>query len=421
MFLYNLVIWIYNLFLLAAAPFNRKARLIVLGRRKTFRILRDKRKHGDRIIWFHCASLGEFEQGRPVMEALKNNKPHYRIFVSFFSSSGYEVKKSDTILDAVFYLPADTRLNAKKLISILKPEVAIFIKYEFWHHYFFACNRNKIPVVSISTILRPDQVFFRSFGKFYRSVLKRVDLYFVQNEETRELLNGIGIKNVRITGDTRFDRVFRIGSEHKHVPAIEKFMEGKPLVILGSTWQPDIKLWKEFINGNNGKYRFLIAPHNVDEADLRFIEAHFRPRSSRFSRIREDPETSSEILIIDTVGHLSSLYYYGFINYVGGSFSEGLHNILEPAVYGAPVLIGKDDSNSKFQEAVDLLAMGGAFEVSDPAGLESIMNKLSGDDHFYWDAGNKAKKYVESNLGATVKIVSELETILKKENGRAGI
>jgi 3-deoxy-D-manno-octulosonic-acid transferase len=421
MILYNLIIRSYNLLLKIFSLFNRKARLIVRGRKSAFRTIQEARHPDDRIIWFHCASLGEFEQGRPVMEALKKGSNSLKIFVSFFSSSGYEIKKTDPMLDGVFYLPADTRSNARKLVSMLEPEIAIFIKYEFWYHFFKACKRKNIPVISISTILRPDQLFFRPYGMFYRNVLKKVDVFFVQNEETRDLLQGIGIRQVSITGDTRFDRVFRIRSEHVPIPVIEDFLNGKRLVILGSTWEPDIDLWKGFINENQKNYKFLIAPHHVEEADIRYIEDQIFLKSIRYSKIKEVPAASIELIIMDRIGLLSSLYYYGYVNYVGGSLSEGLHNLLEPAVYGAPVLLGRAESNEKYQEAVDLVAMGGAYEISDPDELDLVMRRLSGDEHVYWDAGEKAKKYVESNLGATSRIVSAIETMLRRGHGRNGI
>jgi 3-deoxy-D-manno-octulosonic-acid transferase len=420
MIVYNLIIRSYNLLLTFYSLFNRKARLIVRGRKKAFRIIEKLRLPDDRIIWFHCASLGEFEQGRPVMESMKKSGKAYKIFVSFFSSSGFEVKKNDPLLDGVFYLPADTPKNARKLIARLKPEIAIFIKYEFWYHFFKACNRKNIPVVSISTILRPDQLFFRSYGKFYRDVLKRVNVFFVQNEETRELLRDIGIGQVEISGDTRFDRVLKIRSERQPVPLIEEFMHGKPLVILGSSWEPDIDLWKGFMQNNHDKYKFLIAPHHIEEPHLRYIEDQTGLKTVRFTTTNGSPISGADILILDRIGLLSSLYYYGFVNYVGGSFSEGLHNLLEPAVYGAPVLLGRAESNEKYQEAVDLVAMGGAFEINDPDELNRVMNTLSGDDHLYWDAGDKAKKYVESNLGATDRIVTSIETLLRKEYGWDG-
>ncbi|MBR9999844.1 MAG: 3-deoxy-D-manno-octulosonic acid transferase [Cyclobacteriaceae bacterium] len=418
---YHLIIRTYNLLLTVSSLFNRKARLIIQGRKKTFRIIRKMRKPGERIIWFHCASLGEFEQGRPLMESLKKNQQDYKIYVSFFSASGYEIKNSDPLLDCAFYLPADTGTNARRLLSLMNPEMAVFIKYEFWYHFFRACNRRNIPIVSISTILRPDQVFFRSYAKFYRDVLKRVDAYFVQNEETRDLLKNIGIDQVMITGDTRFDRVFKIRSGHKPLPLIEQFMNGKRLVILGSTWKSDIDLWRKFINDNREKYKFLIAPHHIDEANLRYIEDQVSLKSIRFSKVNENPDAGIEMIIMDRIGLLSSLYYYGYVNYVGGSFNEGLHNLLEPAVYGAPVLMGRADTNEKYQEAVDLVAAGGAYEINDLEELERIMHSFSGDDHFYWDTGDRAKKYVESNLGATGKIVSSLEKMLNKRHGRAGI
>lgn len=420
-FLYFLVIRFFEFLLLAGSLFNRKAKLIVQGRKNTFSTLEKARKPDDRIIWFHCASLGEFEQGRPVMEFIRDQWHPYKIYVSFFSSSGYEIRRKDPLPDAVFYLPADTRKNARKLIAVLKPEAAIFVKYEFWYHYFAECNRQHIPLISISTILRPDQVFFRFYGKFYRNILKRVDAYYVQDRQTQQLLEGVGLEKVQITGDTRFDRVLKIRSGRTSIPGIEEFISGHRLIILGSTWKPDIDLWKSYINRNAENYKFLIAPHHIDEGNLRYIENQISQPVIRFSKLDGGVDVRSyDIMIMDRIGLLSSAYYYGYINYVGGSFSEGLHNVLEPAVFGIPVLLGRDPSNRKYLEASGLTEAGGAFEVGDPGELERVMDKFSGESPFYREASSKARNFVENQAGATGKIVSSLQSIIKNTHGRTG-
>lgn len=409
---YNLIIRIYNFLLFTSSLFNRKADRIIQGRKSTFAMIKNLRVPSDKIIWFHCASLGEFEQGRPVMESMKEKWGTYKLYVSFFSSSGYEIRKNDSLLDGIFYLPADTRGNALKLMSLLKPEVAIFVKYEFWYYFYDVCNKHNIPVISISTILRPDQIFFKFYGKFYRKILGMVDAYFVQDRKTKDLLENIGIKKIQITGDTRFDRVLKIRLNHKQIPVIKEFMEDRRLIILGSTWKPDIDLWKSYINENKDQHRYLIAPHHIDEGDLKYIESHISLKSIRFTKIKCDLNGQYDVMIMDRIGLLSTLYYYGYLNYVGGSFSEGLHNLLEPAVFGRPVLLGKDKTNIKYREAIGLIDAGGAFEVSNPDELARVMTELSGESSLYRKASDRAYEYVESQAGATEKIISSLESIL---------
>jgi len=412
-FVYNLIIRIYNLLIYIISFFNGKAYKIIRGRRNTFSYLKNSRQPGEKVIWFHCASLGEFEQGRPVMESLKRKKTNFKLFVSFFSSSGYEVKKNDSLLDGVFYLPADTKSNAKKLISILRPEIAIFVKYEFWYHIFHECRENNIPVVSISTILRPGQVFFKFYGSFYRKTLKMIDAFYVQNLQTQKLLHEIGISDVTISGDTRFDRVSEISKRHQQLPLIEKFKQRKKLIILGSTWKPDIDLWNSFINDHGQDYKYIIAPHQIEEDNLNYIERRIYPTKERYSSVNSTIIETYTVLIIDNIGLLSSLYYYGYVNYVGGAFSEGLHNILEPAVFGSPVLFGKHKSNDKYREAVDLLKWQGAIDISNSNELTLTMQKLIYDTSFYRKMSNQAKKYVERNTGATDKIITSLNGYIK--------
>ncbi len=411
-YIYNLIIRVYNLLLNIISLFNSKTAKIIKGRSKTFSYLKKTRQPGDRVIWFHCASLGEFEQGRPVMESLKKNNK-VKIFVSFFSSSGYEVKENDNLLDGVFYLPSDTKPNAKKLISILRPEIAIFVKYEFWYHFFHECRGNHIPVISISTILRPGQFFFKSYGAFYRNTLKLIDAFYVQNLQTERLLQELGISKVVLSGDTRFDRVSEISKRRQKIPSIEKFKEGKKLVVLGSTWKPDIDLWASFINEYKQDYKYIIAPHQIEEDNLKYIERIIDRAEVRFSRIDINSINEYDVLIIDNIGLLSSLYYYGFVNYVGGAFIGGLHNILEPAIYGAPVLFGKHKSNGKYQEVADLLNLHGGIEIANSRDLALTMKKLTDNASLYQRMSNQAKRYVELNTGATDKIIDSLNEYIR--------
>jgi 3-deoxy-D-manno-octulosonic-acid transferase len=384
--------------------------MLVGGRKRAFETIGDRKEDDAKVFWFHCASLGEFEQGLPVMESIKSAYPGYLLYVSFFSPSGYEVQKDNMLADGVFYLPSDTKSNAEKLISVLHPEAVFFIKYEYWYHYMKACHRRKIPVFSISTILRPDQLFFKPYGGFYRKILYLFDYFFVQNRETFELLQNIGITNVIVSGDTRFDRVHAISKQQPEIDIIKRFKGSSELVVLGSTWKQDIDLWISFINSNRD-LKYIIAPHNVDEAHIKYIEKKVTQSTLRFSILKEDPENES-VLIIDNIGMLSAIYRYADITYVGGAFGEGLHNILEPATFGKPVIIGKARSNMKYQEVSSLVKAGGAFEVSDIGDLELKMNDLLKNRDYRNQAGEASRAFVEANLGSTDKIVKTIMRIM---------
>jgi 3-deoxy-D-manno-octulosonic-acid transferase len=408
--IYNFIIRSYNLLILLSSSFNSKAKRLVIGRGKTYGIIKKSLQKDDKILWFHCASLGEFEQGLPVMESIKSSYPQYKIFVSFFSPSGYEVQKNNALLDCVFYLPSDSRSNSEKLLNLLNPVAVFFIKYEFWHHYVKACWIRNIPVFSISTILRPDQAFFKLFGGFYRRILIMFSHFFVQNEETMELLKGIEIGNATISRDTRFDRVYTILKKESSLKIIEDFKGTDTLIVLGSTWVPDINLWVPLINQSK-KMKFIIAPHHVDSYNIQYIENKIKLNTIRYSRAGNDQGENS-VLIIDNIGILSTVYKYAEISYVGGAFNEGLHNILEPATYGKPIIIGKSKTNKKFHEVISLVEEGGAFEVSNSADLGKIMYNLLSDKVFYDHTCNISKEYVKKNLGSTKIIMEHIKSIL---------
>jgi 3-deoxy-D-manno-octulosonic-acid transferase len=408
--IYNIIIRSYNFLILLISIFNQKARNLVLGRKKAFKIISQHLQPNSKVIWFHCASLGEFEQGLPVMESIKTTFPDYLLYVSFFSPSGYEVQKSNTLADCIFYLPADTKLNSKKLMDFLNPEIVFFVKYEFWFHYLKTCYERNSPVISISNILRPDQVFFKSYGGFYLKILTLFHHFFVQNEETLELLARIGLTNATLSGDTRFDRVRAISKRHSGINEIEEFKGNTDLIVLGSTWKKDIDLWMHYIN-NNDRFKYIIAPHSIGEEDLRYIENKVKLNTIRFSSKEKNLDKMS-VLLIDNIGMLSRIYRYADITYVGGAFGEGLHNILEPATFGKPIIIGKAVSNKKYQEVVDLMKEGGAFEVGNFRDLEKLMNDLSSDKELYKKAIEATKAYVDTNLGSTDIIMKKLKNIL---------
>ncbi len=408
--IYNILIRIFNLIILVYSKFNTRAKLLISGRHHTFRTLEQKRVKEKKCLWFHCASLGEFEQALPLIERINETFPDYQLFVSFFSPSGFEYQKDNPLADGVFYLPADTKSNARLLIELLNPTAVFFIKYEFWFHYLNTCSEKDIPVFSVSTILRSDQVFFKFYGSFYRHILQKFNYFFVQNQETRDLLKSIGIENAIITGDTRFDRVEAILKKQTPLIPIEKFAGDSRLIVLGSTWIKDIDLWVPFINqGHNLK--FIIAPHNIREEEISYIEGTIDLEVIRYSNIH-DQHNKVPVLIVDNVGMLSTIYKYAHITYVGGAFGEGLHNILEPATYGRPVIVGKSKLNKKYQEVQVLISRGGAFEVASPKELEYLMNDLLHDDAFYSESCRASRTYVIENLGSTDTILENVKTYL---------
>lgn len=413
--IYNFIVGLYNLLLFLNSLYNSKAQKIIHGRRETFQRVSEfrKEKPDQPAIWFHCASLGEFEQGRPVMEALKKNYPHYAICLSFFSSSGYEIQKDYEIASCVFYLPADTKGNAVKLIDMIAPQLVVFVKYEFWYHFISNCQSKGIPVVSISTILRSEQIIFKGIGSFYRHILRLFDHFFVQDSETAEILYKIGIREYSLSGDTRFDRVIELNKKHYLFPEVERFIQNRRCIVLGSSWKPDIDIWANYINDHGSNLKFIIAPHNIEQHDLLYIEKRLKARTIRHSQLKSGVDGNIPVMIIDNIGMLSSLYYYAYIAYVGGAFSEGLHNILEPATYGIPVIMGKSKLNVKYREATDLAALGGAFEIADRKSLNELMNRFLKDHQFYNFSADKAGKYVRNQSGATKKIMNYFQNILK--------
>jgi len=382
------------------ALFNPKAKAFVNGRKNIFSEL-SKAFQSEKapVIWIHCASLGEFEQGRPIIERLKENHSEYKILLTFFSPSGYKAKKNYQVADYIFYLPWDTKHNAKKFIEITKPRIAFFVKYEFWHNYIQELAHQEIPVISVSSIFREDQIFFRPYGSFFRSTLKLINHFFVQNDTSRSLLQNIGIQNATVAGDTRFDRVNQITKQAREVEIAKAFKGSENIFVIGSCWPEDLEVLTPFINSQSGKLKFIIAPHEIHDSFLRKIEEIPNVKSIRYSKANSGI-TTADVLIIDNIGLLSSLYQYAEYAYVGGAFGKGLHNILEAACFGIPIFFGNKNFQ-KFQEAKDLIMRGGAFEINDYDDFKKKYELLTSRPENYLLACDVTKGYVMEKLGAT--------------------
>lgn len=397
--LYNLSISLYRAGARIAALRSDKVRKMLRGQDDTWRILRESVTPGASYVWVHAASLGEFEQGRPLIERIKREHPDKRVLLTFFSPSGYEVRKDYKGADIVAYLPFDTARNACRLLDTINVEAALFIKYEFWGNYIHELHRRGIPTYLVSGIFRPGQTFFKPWGEMFRGILECYTRLFVQDEPSRKLLNGIGIENVTVAGDTRFDRVTDIMATAHDIPALDAFTADTPTVIVaGSTWPPDEAILIPYLN-THPAIKAIIAPHEVKEGRMREIEAAATGRCVRLSQATPDETAKAQVLIIDGYGLLSSAYRYGRIAYVGGGFGVGIHNINEAAVYGMPVIFGP--RYSKFKEAVDLVSLGGAFSVSDSGELNKVLDRLTTDSDALAASSRIAGGYIRDNLGAT--------------------
>ena len=415
--LYNLGIRIYWCLAHVAASFYPKAKLWLAGRRQWHpRLQRAMAQLQVRPVWVHCSSLGEFEQGRPLIEAIKARNPQQPVVLSFYSPSGYEVRKGYPLADYVCYLPLDTRRNAQRFVETLNPSLAIFVKYEFWYHMLGALNGAKVPTYVVSAIFRPQQVFFKSYGCWYRRFLQRFTHLFVQDEQSVELLRGIGICNATACGDTRFDRVAAIARSADTIPEVERFCAlepHRPVLVAGSTWPPDEELLAAYMRTSSG-LRLIIAPHEVHDAHLRLVEQRFGFAGTvRYTQLRDgsSPSTGARVLIVDTIGLLAAIYRYGQVAYGGGGFGVGIHNTLEAAVYGMPVLFGPN--YRRFNEAVGLLAHGGAFVVDGPVALaRSLDGLLSSPEHLAHSA-EASRRYVQSMTGATQAVMAAIDGALK--------
>ena len=414
--LYTIGVGLYSLGARLAALFgNAKARLWVKGRK--VKVLEPVERPTEQWIWFHAASLGEFEQGRPVIEAIKQAHPEYKILLSFFSPSGYEVRKNYPLADEVLYLPTDTPRHAKAWVQRHHFVAAFFIKYEFWFNYMSALEEAGVPLFYIALILKPDAFFFRWYGTWFRKQLKTVDHFFVQDETTAELLTRYGMDNVTVCGDTRFDRVAAIAEQAKPFPEVERFINGRKCIIAGSTWPPDERLWTTFVSRLPEDYCLIIAPHDISDSHIAQIKTAFpdsqcytdlsadQPRSLSLSKRRQ-----TKILIVNTIGILSQLYQYARFVYIGGGFGVNIHNIQEPVTFGCPVIFGP--KYTSFKEAVDLVALQGAFPIHNATELETTASRLMDDEAFYAQASATCRRYLESQVGATKIIMQGFEKAL---------
>lgn len=405
--MYSLGIYLYALLVrLVAALGHRKARAMVRGQRDTWRILREKIDPTARYVWFHAASLGEFEQGLPLIERLRREQPSRKILLTFFSPSGYEVRKDYKGADVVCYLPFDSPTAARRFIKWARPEMAFFIKYEFWRNYIDVLSKKSIPIYSVSSIFRPGQIFFRWYGRKYARCLRRITHFFVQNERSVELLRTIGVQdNVTIVGDTRFDRVIDIRNNARPLPLVEQFTRAKedsnaaPFVLVaGSSWQPDEDILLDYVNRHPG-LRLVIAPHLVNDAHIQEIEQKLTTPALRYSQATLENVDDYRVLIIDGYGLLSSIYRYATVAYVGGGFGVGIHNVPEAAVYGIPVIIGPN--HQRFAEAVALIANGGCKSIKNAEDFSVIMDDFLENPAHIAQAGSAAGDYIHQNAGAT--------------------
>jgi 3-deoxy-D-manno-octulosonic-acid transferase len=405
--IYDIALFLFPVLLRLVSPIHAKAKLMIDGRKHWEEELENSTLDGP-TIWFHCASLGEFEQGRPLIEHIKKSHPNYGIFITFFSPSGYEVRKDYEVADYICYLPFDNKRNAIKLIELVNPSMAIFIKYEFWYNYLSELKNKRIPTFSISAIFRPDQQFFKKNGQFFRKMLACFDQFFVQNEASKNLLNKQGFNNVMVSGDTRFDRVKEVCSNpDKNVIASQFKGHGKVMVI-GSSWPEDIEVLLPIINSSENKLKFIIAPHEVEKSKINKLCSKITSDFQLYSQVSDAKIHESKVLIIDNIGMLSSLFQYGDIAYIGGAFGEGLHNILEAATFGMPIVFGRGKDNHKYQEAVDLVDLGGAFEISDSPELKKLLDRLLDDEAYLESTSKICSDYVDKNAGATERIMNSL-------------
>lgn len=418
--IYNIVIYFVLWGIAIASLFNEKVRKMWRGEREAFKILKLKVDPNAKYIWFHAASLGEFEQGRPLMERIRKDYPQYKILLTFYSPSGYEVRKNYEGADIICYMPVDTRLNAIRFLRLVRPVMAFFIKYEFWSNFLHILKHRNIPTYSVSSIFREDQVFFKWYGRSYAGVLKCFTRFFVQNEESKRLLEGIGITAVDVVGDTRFDRVLQIKEAAKQLPICEAFRTGVAsshsadvphhdfkVFVAGSSWPPDENIFIPFFNEHKD-WRLLIAPHVIAEEHLKLILSLIKGKKVvRYTQTTPEEAAEADVLIIDCFGLLSSMYNYGDVAYIGGGFGVGIHNTLEAAVWNMPVIFGPN--NKKFQEAQGLLKSGGGFEINTYEDFSGLMSSLMNDETFLKQAGDKAGTYVAHLAGATDKVLASVK------------
>ncbi|OFY18563.1 MAG: hypothetical protein A2W98_04850 [Bacteroidetes bacterium GWF2_33_38] len=405
LFIYNTGIKIYFFSILIASLFNEKAKQWIQGRKQIFHQIQFLENKNEIRYWFHCASLGEFEQGRPLIEQIKKSNPEIKIVLTFFSPSGYLIRKDYEFADYIFYLPSDSKQNAIKFIELVNPQKVFFVKYEFWYYYLARLHNKKIPSYLISAIFRKNQLFFKWYGGWYRNLLQYFSIIFVQNIESQKLLANIGCKNTIVSGDTRFDRVLEIAQQDKKITLLDKYLTSKKVFVAGSTWQKDEEILINFINQNPSDFVYVIVPHNVDNTNIKSVERKLNVPHIKYSSIIAGQEVNEEkVIIIDSIGVLSSLYKYATITYVGGGFGAGIHNILEACVFGSPVIFGPN--YHKFSEANDAIRLEFGFSIQNKSDFEKIMNSLANNQLRLLTLKSIINKYFVNQKGAS-------ETILK--------
>ena len=406
-FLYNIAMAATGWGMHLASPWHHKAKLTVQGQARTVPYLKETLDPDGGYIWIHAASLGEFEQGRPLIEKIREEQPDAKILLSFYSPSGYEVRKSYDKVDAVCYMPVDTPRRVKEFLDVVKPKMAIFVKYEFWGNFLEQLKQRNVPTYIISSIFRPNQSFFKPWGGMFRKMLGCFSYLYVQDDESRELLHGIGVDNVTVCGDTRLDRVLQIKAQAKEFPEIAAMTSGDKLtLVMGSSWQPDEDIIIPYFN-SHPEMKLIIAPHEFDESRLDAMMARIKRPVARYTKLDQvDDPSQLDCMIIDCFGILSSLYRYGDVAYVGGGFGSGIHNVPEAAVYGIPVIFGP--RHEKFREALELKQCGGAFAIDDAQQCHAVLDRLLSDNHALQQAGSAASNYINTHTGATNRIYQEL-------------
>jgi 3-deoxy-D-manno-octulosonic-acid transferase len=406
--MYNLAIALYAFVVRLVSPFHKKARLMIRGHKEVADILKKRIDPSARYIWLHAASLGEFEQGRPIIERIRADYPQYKILLTFFSPSGYEVRKNYELADVVCYLPFDRKKYVKRFLDLARPSVAIFIKYEFWYNYIHSLYKRKIPVYMVSAIFRPNQLFFKWYGKGMRKILRCYRCICVQDESSKLLLAQIGVTKTVVCGDTRFDRVVRIKEQAKDLPLVDAFLSGKgeaKTLVAGSSWPKDEDVFIPYFN--NSSIKLIIAPHEIHESHLTYIESQLKRPSVRYSQAKPETAADYDCLILDTFGLLSSIYRYADIAYVGGGFGVGIHNIVEAAVYGVPVIFGPNFK--KFREARQLINTAGGYSIDDYDSFRGLMEEFLQYPEVLAASGNDARNYVSSNAGVTDKVMQAIK------------
>lgn len=411
---YNFIVFLASQVVKIIALFSPKMKLFVDGRKTVFSTLNSKINSSDKTIWFHAASLGEYEQGLPVIEKIKEKFPSHKIVVTFFSPSGYEVRKNNTVADVTVYLPLDTKSNARQFLDLVHPELVFFIKYEYWPYYLNELKNRNIKTYLISGILRENQAFFKWYGGFYRNALKTFDYFFVQNESSKKLLQSIGFNNVKISGDTRFDRVVSILERDNSLDFIEEFKNNKTTIVIGSSWPKDEDLLIEYINNASENVKFIIAPHNIKQEQIKELKNSIKKKTVLFTekdeilnQVQNDKLADFQVFIIDTIGILTKIYSYANIAYVGGGFGNpGVHNILEPATFGVPIVIGPNYSH--FAEATALVNMDGCISIQNQNQLNEALNLLLQNEDERFEKGHICSTFVQMNKGATDSILKHI-------------